>query len=865
MANGDENIDKSNEEVSKKAFGPDRASLKNQQEYFDRAVDLNDQLRFQVSQLNQRTKIDKEQVKVSDQLVQSAKKLKDQYLNQKDLSKEINKFEASKATQQKIQSNLSQQFTKDELKRMQLAMNIEKGIQNQKNELAQIIAQDAKGLAIDEERKKVLEDQISNHQKGLVTRMKNFSAEEKQFIIGQKNLALTDEMLEALKEEEKLLADINNAMGLTGQGLKAINKLFGGALGNTEEILENSKKQLKLLQEEGKLRDGIGGKLQGLAIISKEVGKSLMANLNDPLTYIKIALDYSDQINKFQKGLGLSYTQAASLRGEMTEIAAASGNMALNSTRVTETFMTLNKEFGTASTTLATMFPEVVEEATKLQHLMGLSAKSTAEFAKMAIVSGKPLKAIKEDAIGAVKAAEAETGARLNIKEVLEATGKVSGQIKAQLAANPEAIAKAVAVAKQFGMELKDIEQTSKSLLQFETSIEAELKAELLTGKQLNLERARLAALTGDYETLAREINEQVGTFADFSKMNVLQQDALAASLGMTSDQLSEQLLQKANLQQLAEEARASGNEELAQQLEARSAQEKFQDVVMKIQTIFADLVGEPLAGFIDLLGSALSIVNVILQPIGFIAGAVAKIASFDFKNMSGLQMVVGGIATVLLGIKATTMAINGYRTIAHAMEVRIRAAKIAQLKTGKSQTVMDKLLVFLGLKRAAVERTSNVLKRTGNRISLFGMLRQAGQFVLSMFSAGAKAPFPLNLVLPFVLGAIAGGIAGAMIAKFSKGDDVISPGYGKRTLLMPEGAIALNDRDTVIAGTKISKGDDVVSGPVAVSDPIDYDRLAEATSTQTVQATMQYDSYSARGSQNQVFYGRQAAANKLN
>ena len=58
MANGDENIDKSNEEVSKKAFGPDKASLKNQQEYFDRAVDLNDQLRFQVSQLNQRTKID---------------------------------------------------------------------------------------------------------------------------------------------------------------------------------------------------------------------------------------------------------------------------------------------------------------------------------------------------------------------------------------------------------------------------------------------------------------------------------------------------------------------------------------------------------------------------------------------------------------------------------------------------------------------------------------------------------------------------------------------------------------------------------------------------------------------------------------
>ena len=644
-------------------------------------------------------------------------------------------------------------------------------------------------------------------------------------------------------------------------------KLHKSLMVNTDEILENSKKRLKVLQDEGKLTGGFGDKLKGLSIISNEVGKSLMKNLNDPLTYIKIALDYSDQINKFQKQMGLSYTQAASLRGEMTEIAAASGNMAVNSKRVTETFMTLNKEFGTASTTLATTFPEVVTEATKLQHLMGLSAKSTAEFAKMAIVSGKPLKSIKEDTIGAVKAAEAETGARLNIKEVMEATGQVTGQIKAQLAANPEAIAKAVAVAKQFGMELKDIEATSKSLLQFESSIEAELKAELLTGKQLNLERARLAALTGDYETLAREINEQVGTFADFSKMNVLQQDALAASLGMTSDQLADQLLSKANLQQLAEEARASGNEELAQQLEARSAAEKFQDVVMKIQTIFSDLVGGPLAGFIDLLGSALQVVGYILEPIGYVAGAVAKIASFDFSNMTVMQGIVGGIATVLLGIKATTMAINGYRTLMLGIERKIKFERIMQERSGKRMGLLDRALIFLGIKRTATERLNNAAKRTGNTLSFFGMLRQAGQFVLSMFSAGAKAPFPASAVLPFVLGAVAGGIAAAVIASFSKGDDVVSPGYGKRILSTPEGSIALNNKDTIIAGTDLFKGDDVISTPAGtntVDAGIDYEKMAAAMSEVQVASSLSYDPYAARAVQGGVFYGNQAKKNKI-
>ena len=51
------------------------------------------------------------------------------------------------------------------------------------------------------------------------------------------------------------------------------------------------------------------------------------------------------------------------------------------------------------------------------------------------------------------------------------------------------------------------------------------------------------------------------------------------------------------------------------------------------------------------------------------------------------------------------------------------------------------------------------------------------------------------------------------------KGDDVLSPGsnssgYGNRVLFGPEGAISLNNKDTIIAGTNLRRGDDVVSGP---------------------------------------------------
>tara|TARA_B100001769_G_scaffold193139_1_gene153794 strand:- start:597 stop:944 length:348 start_codon:yes stop_codon:yes gene_type:complete len=53
------------------------------------------------------------------------------------------------------------------------------------------------------------------------------------------------------------------------------------------------------------------------------------------------------------------------------------------------------------------------------------------------------------------------------------------------------------------------------------------------------------------------------------------------------------------------------------------------------------------------------------------------------------------------------------------------------------------------------------------------------------------------------------GGAAYAMGAM----DDGIST-HGRRTLITPKGVFALNNNDTVIAGTNLFKGNDVISSP---------------------------------------------------
>jgi len=80
------------------------------------------------------------------------------------------------------------------------------------------------------------------------------------------------------------------------------------------------------------------------------------------------------------------------------------------------------------------------------------------------------------------------------------------------------------------------------SFLDFEGSISKEMEAQVLTGKDMNLTRAREAALNNDNATLAQEITKNIGSANNYLKMNRIQQEAIAGSVGMTRDSLADVL-----------------------------------------------------------------------------------------------------------------------------------------------------------------------------------------------------------------------------------------------------------------------------------------------------------------------------------
>ena len=357
---------------------------------------------------------------------------------------------------------------------------------------------------------------------------------------------------------------------------------------------------------------GVGkGITKSLIAGVKKAGKLLVKTLGKAFPLASILLELKDALGKVDqettelgKSLTLSRAEAQAQRSAFAEAAASSGDIFVNTTNLIKSNTTLNRQLGTA----VAFNRELLITATQLAEKVKLTGEALAGLAGQSIVTGGSFRDNYETALETSYAIQQQSGVAVDLREVLEAVGKTTGQLRAQLGGSTKAIAEAVTQAKTLGMELSGVAAAGKQLLQFEQSIGAELEAELLTGKQLNLERARLAALTGDQATLAKELAANMGDFTEFSKMNTLQQDALAKSLGMQSDQLADILFKQEVQGKTARELRDMGKEELAAQLEQTTAQDKFNAAMEKLKGLLADLV-TPLLPLFEALNVVISFI----------------------------------------------------------------------------------------------------------------------------------------------------------------------------------------------------------------------------------------------------------------
>jgi len=313
---------------------------------------------------------------------------------------------------------------------------------------------------------------------------------------------------------------------------------------------------------------------------------------------------------------------------------------------------------GTLDTSFATT-QNLVDAFNELTQLTEFANIATTQQLETQIKLTKELGLSTEEALAlqsifAVNNTEANQGldivndqiaAFANENKLLADSSKITKQIAStskliqlNFKGNLDSLTKTVLQANKLGLSLDQVNKVADSLLNFEQSISAELNAELLTGKQLNLEKARLFALNNDIAGLTQEIANQGITAEKFAGMNRIQQQAIAQSLGMQASELGDSLYKQQLIDKTAQgftkrlreqadltERRGNGLEAIrlreraaaieqgileGKDLEAAKAQvdaqTKFNLALERAKEIFTDFVGEegrgPLGMLIDYL-----------------------------------------------------------------------------------------------------------------------------------------------------------------------------------------------------------------------------------------------------------------------
>jgi hypothetical protein len=435
-----------------------------------------------------------------------------------------------------------------------IAANFEKankGLLTQKNVTKEIQERNAKLATI--------QAQIGIAQRSGVGNIKQLNKEYEQV------LKYNQEYEQELQKQLKFSKNLNTSIGLTGSAISGISKLaskigLSGMADVFEEAREAAIEKAKALGVSETRSLGLIGKIRTMGAAFKVIGKGILKNLVDPLvlaagalSLIKKAISFvtagydegkiaaeriSTENTNIARSLGLAQGVASKLAGS---VAGIGPTVEASKEAVNGLYSALGSTEKLSNNTLKVFV--------KLSTFAGMSAESLASFQKFAKLSGQDAGVLVTNMAQTALETIKTNKFAFSQKSLLNDVANVSSVIRLRFRDQPKALVESVAKAKALGIEMNKIEDIASSLLNFEDSIAAEMEAELLTGKQLNLEKAREAALAGDTATLQNEIASQLGSIEEFNRMNVIQQEAFAKSIGLSRGELAGMLdAQQSNL-----------------------------------------------------------------------------------------------------------------------------------------------------------------------------------------------------------------------------------------------------------------------------------------------------------------------------
>ena len=356
----------------------------------------------------------------------------------------------------------------------------------------------------------------------------------------QKLTSRFETLTDALKEQGTIASQLNGNTLERQLIAEAIKNAEGDINKITKEQLSDIKKQVN---DQKKLGTAVNQIVPGAISFAENIEDAArgLSGLLGPAALAvaiftalaKLALDFSKNVAETRKDLGVSAITAAKLQGEFKLLGLRARAFGLDIEDVKNAQRAILSDLGAS-----------VREATDLSLSFARTAAATGQSSEDLAKTLSVMESMS-DLSREILLNQIRTNAAM-----IEAAGVAPALVMRDIAQNAEFFAKfardggqniidAGVAARKLGLELSAVNSISESLLDFETSIEKQLEASLLIGRQLNLDRARQLALAGDQEGVVEEIRRQVGGEAEFNRLNVIARQKLADAVGVNVEQLS--------------------------------------------------------------------------------------------------------------------------------------------------------------------------------------------------------------------------------------------------------------------------------------------------------------------------------------
>ena len=457
------------------------------------------------------------------------------------------------------------------------------------------------------------------------------------------------------------------------KNLNALNELKAKrATSDVEdEITDGIIEQVESQYEQVDLAKEFGNALTDADSIFGGMGATIKSALSNPLAAAAAILaTFNDQQETIAKQFG-----GIGVKDFRKELAGASQNfvrLGLSSEDAQSSISQIANDFGIG-----------VSESSKLSENVARIAASTG----MSVEDSTKL-------VGLFTQTQGLTGQQaedllLGTRQLAKANNVAPDKVLSDIAADTEVFARfskdggenllrAAVQARALGINLSTVAKAADGLLDFQNSLNAEIEASILLGREVNLQKARELSLNNDIEGLQKELVKQVGTEAEFNKLNRIERDALARAMSMEVSEIQKLVSNQKEQKTLQGEInRLTAENEIPEDTITGVAEilADFKSIGMQL----AESIGPSLNSVLKLIAGitgALAETKLLLPAIGILLGAMVTKSAVLFALQAGATYAsavkflgIGGLAALLAAPLVIGGLVGGVMSVASAKE----------------------------------------------------------------------------------------------------------------------------------------------------------------------------------------------------